>query len=718
MGPVYLFVLIGGYVIAAYGVSARVVTDRTADRLCATSMLGLFGWTVTFFVLSPLHLLRLPVVLGCSVLAAATVLAPETSRSRLVAQWRVDARAARAAWRRASFPARALLIGAAAVVGVLMVPRGLVAPPLAWDDLTYHLFKSGSWVQAGGFSSFSAPPPWSYYDYFPATGEVVWTALLLPARSGSFLVLGSAAVWSAGFFAAYAAVRRIERDVSRSIIFSLGILSAPAAISFVESSYVDTLQLVCFLIAVVFLHRCHQRLTASNAFVALAALFMVVGVKASGLPVLAAGLLWLGVDLVRALRATPTAGRVGRTVAAAVGLVLLASICAAPWYVRASVEQGSPLYPLSVSLPGLHLTGDPALTSYLSDGKPPEPLSIARAIQSLAKTEGVLQSTESGPTWAPLPLVWVIAGAAGFIVAAVRRRDLGLSTFLAFVIAAMAWQAVDPSTPALRESPVIGRLLLMALAGLVLLAAQLRWRWFTWVAIAMVVGQLSVSVLRVLDTWHDIDSEMLATWWGRAWPFLASLVLVGAAALVLHRRNRRRAPWLVGLVGVALLAMTLGPPLDAARAELRPRTYLANAKGQANRVSTLLRLCGPSLYAATDKRSDQKILVVTGRAPGSTGQADFRFPFLGSDLQNEVTYVPFTQDGSLVDYGDPNAGAAMDSEAWIRRLHDQGVQLVAVLPPAPPEVEVLKKRGDRFKRVATTTECFGGALYEVLPPPG
>ena len=79
-------------------------------------------------------------------------------------------------------------------------------------------------------------------------------------------------------------------------------------------------------------------------------------------------------------------------------------------------------------------------------------------------------------------------------------------------------------------------------------------------------------------------------------------------------------------------------------------------------------------------------IAVTAGFDGLTGHNWFRWPFLGTRLQNQVLYLPITEDGSLVSYRDPEEVVAVASrEAWLTRLRDEKIDLVAGLGPASIE---------------------------------
>ena len=109
--------------------------------------------------------------------------------------------------------------------------------------------------------------------------------------------------------------------------------------------------------------------------------------------------------------------------------------------------------------------------------------------------------------------------------------------------------------------------------------------------------------------------------------------------------------------------------------------------------------------------------VSTGYFP--PGQHNLRFPFYGSELQNDLLSLPFTTDGEVVHLSDlpedVDARSLVDADAWLQRLDENQVDLVAVFGPEPPQAAAIDANPDRFELVAEGTCPDGGRLYRVLP---
>ena len=80
----------------------------------------------------------------------------------------------------------------------------------------------------------------------------------------------------------------------------------------------------------------------------------------------------------------------------------------------------------------------------------------------------------------------------------------------------------------------------------------------------------------------------------------------------------------------------------------------------------------------------------------------YRYPLLGSRLQNEFFYIPVTADGTVIDYRPPVlAFHGSTAEPGRGALREEGIEYVVVLPPtAVPELYWMEQRPALFEPVA------------------
>jgi hypothetical protein len=88
-----------------------------------------------------------------------------------------------------------------------------------------------------------------------------------------------------------------------------------------------------------------------------------------------------------------------------------------------------------------------------------------------------------------------------------------------------------------------------------------------------------------------------------------------------------------------------------------------------------------------------------------TGHNWLWYPLLGRDLQNEVTYVPVTVSGQVVEYGQTSElQKQADFVSWLRRLMKERIDTVVCLPPEPIEVVWARQHPDVLKQVSGEDE--------------
>jgi hypothetical protein len=704
--------MLGGFALAAYAVSARLLRGRGPSvRACGAVVFLLWGLGVVFELLGAIGSFRPGPALGVSSAASAVVLGPSAVRRMVLEQLGEDIAALRAAWLALAIPTRALVTGVVAI-GALVAVRGLVAPPMAWDDLTYHLYKAGSWVQAGRRVDAPAPDGWTFQAFFPGSGEVLWSWFLLPARDGAFLALGSLAAWAVGALGAYGAARRLGCDRDRAALAAAAIAMVPAAAVFIDTSYVDNLALAGFLLGLVFLLELRRRFALGPAFAAIAGFALMAGSKQSGVAfvVVAAGcVIWYSARAPER-RAASTFGRSLQALA----VVGVGGLVAAPWYARAWRIRGQPLYPTAV--PRLGLRGNAQLRAVLEVGAPGlAPLDHARHEGLLERLGQVYHALSLGPrNLSPLLGGFLLLAAVATLRGLARRRTRAPTAFLAFTVAMAVAEITSVDHTALRVvwGGVLGRLVLSAFAACVLLAATLAWRPLRALWCIAIPWEGWLSARYVLGSWGPPDRAALVAWLGVAIPLLA--IALGLAWVAVKRAPRGLRLVTLG-TATLLVLLALSDPLAAVREHYRAALYDAAGRGAAYRLQPTAARCLWPLWEKVDDGPGHVVAVTTKF--GGAGDNLFRFPFLGSELQNSVVYVPISTTGSMVDFwGTPTAERQFDSRAWLRRVRDRRVDYLAVLLPGTPEAAAIARSSRRFRLVAAGVRaCAGARLYRLEP---
>jgi hypothetical protein len=120
------------------------------------------------------------------------------------------------------------------------------------------------------------------------------------------------------------------------------------------------------------------------------------------------------------------------------------------------------------------------------------------------------------------------------------------------------------------------------------------------------------------------------------------------------------------------------------------------------------------LWRALDDGAPHRIALTAGW--NGVGDNVLRTPLLGARLQNHVTYVPITRDGSIVDYEQADdVRAKADAGAWLARLRAAGIDVVVTLDPQPIEADWIAARPDLFEKIAAGAGGTRHAAFRFHP---
>jgi 4-amino-4-deoxy-L-arabinose transferase-like glycosyltransferase len=226
--------------------------------------------------------------------------------------------------------------------------------PLAWDELTYHLFYPAVWIRTGHVFLVDGVYPYNYLAFYPKNHELICTFSMVIVRNDVFVkLLNFPLVILTGVAAGRLC---IQFGGSRKAGWCTGLFVAtvPAMFCWVATTYVEPLLNFALLTAVSFLARAFtgdRRQSWRCCLLAGLALGLAAGTKYSALYlVVLLALLVLAVPFVQRLRFLPAA----RVVAVFSAGLLLTGVW---WYACNAVVTGNPVYP--VALGSLNAIEDP-----------------------------------------------------------------------------------------------------------------------------------------------------------------------------------------------------------------------------------------------------------------------------------------------------------------------------------------------------------------------
>lgn len=687
-GILLALALLGACTLTAYPIAA-FLTDRgrISYRWCGTAIVACWLLTSLFYVLTWASAFRLRVAVPLWLLLVLVHVAFRRRRyDRLLRQdlsrlWALGSR---------PLPPR-LAWALCAVMGVvaLRASRGLVAPPLAWDSLTYHLLKAGRWVQNGAWVSEAAPDAWSYYEYFPAGGDLLWAWAMLPVHSDALLGPAGVLVWLVCLLGGYGAAVSMRASRSDAVLTALAIAAMPSVVSFLTSGYVTTFVLAQFLLAFVFIPVVLDAGRLGHALLAAASLGMAAGAQVSALPLLGLGMVAVCVGVWRV--------RPARAAVGAVALSLVVCGVGLAGYFYTWIQTGSPLYPMAVSIGGRTIAaGNDQLAGVLSGQYLGLKQTDFLPLKFLAQ---MFYGSSFNPAWehlnlGPGALVLMALGLAG--VARQRNTERRGVTLLLLAMASIPIAGIMSDAMLSQRTmwaPVAGRFLTPAVAAFALLGTAVLGGLSAWLRTLAVLGGVAYAIPLGIG-----EADWLAM--GRlVWFALPGVAIAFAIAAIGWRV--RHLYTAIGLALVALLTV-IAWGVHSTRTRFRYAIYESAASAAAYDLHPLFPayVSAWPIWAQLDGERPYRIAFVAGW-DGFGGHNWYRYPLLGSRLQNTVVYVPPTRDGRVLAFRRANHLLYhADSRVWIRRLIDQEIDVVVAAPADTVELSWMRDHPRVFASIA------------------
>ncbi len=650
----------------AYLIALRLTpTASVAVRLGATAVIA--GWLMVaiFWVASAFLAFRLAAILPLLVLLGAMAHLCLTGHAALQRLCE-DVRAALAFLRGGTRSPEGWLFLAASGVAVVRILRATVSPPLAWDDLTYHLVKAGRFVQDGGVVGVAAPGAWSYYEYLPPVGDVLWAWAMLPLRSDALMPLVSGLIWIAGLLGAYACARQYGAAAREALLAATAVSSMPAVLTYVGSAYVDNTALAAFVLAALFVVRAGHGAARREILVTGAALGILLGTKLTMLPLVAVAIVALGCFYRNRPRPS-LALIIGSGAALAIAL---------PPYARAWFEFGSPIYPMPLTLGGhTVLEGNPIVARFSVDALP-SALRLHSSLDfwlfMLFRPGEALAFNAPGPGAILLLLLALVA-----LPIAIRGRShRGATLFLLSSALAVLGLIATDGMRFVRETinvTTTGRYFTPALAG----AAILGTAGPAWMVRVLCVPAVVAGVALSLPiSWNGVE---LVPMIGGAGILLA---IAGVSTLGLRRASRGSrpvAPLVITCFVVSLAFVPLATLRDSTRYEIFAAAARREPVFHMHPLNPVFAAAWP-LWEALDQPAGHSVAVTAGWEV--VGHHWYQYPLFGARLQNRVIYVPVTVEGDIVnpeEMGELRRRASLT--AWLTRLVTHNVDYVVSLAP-------------------------------------
>lgn len=683
-----LVLLVAPVAVGAVAIGARSRPDAPPRaRLAAAGLAAVVWLVVAFEILATASRFTWGAATAASWLFALA--ATRGAAGRVAARLSADVAAARDVAAALSATDRATLGLAVAFIGAQWL-RALAYPPSGWDDLVYHLVRAGRWVQHGGFARDAAPDAWRYYEYFPYASDAIAAFSMLPDHGDAFVVLATGAWTFANAFGAYAVARELGVSPRGALYAGVGLVLVPALIVNHPAASADAPATLVWLLGAVFVARALRAGDGADAAFAILGAAAALAMRVSALPMFGFTAL---VAVAAVLRGSaPRRGLAGVALGAVIAAPLLVG------YARNAAANGNPLYPVAVSLGPIALPGNPWFAAMNTDTyRGDVPFDPLVAFVALFADPGFFVVGHQY-NFGLAPLLLAVPAAGGLVAALRSPATRAFAAYLAVVALLTVAPLASPSMIAMWTAHLsfVARYVLPAAAVVFVFAA------------VRLEGSRAWPVLLAVGALYALPPHVGA---------LDRVVLVGfvaplaAAALVGALAARTFGPRIGAAATVALLGLAW-PVAAETRAALRYPLWRAAIAEPPTRILTLSPyVCAPDVWQAVDDGEAHRIAYTAGW--DGVGQKQARYPLLGSQLRNEVIYVPVTDDGAIVDYVDRVALAPrLDEAAWRRRLRERGVDRLVIGPDAPPEARWAATRPDCFEPLV---EAPHHTLYRVLP---
>jgi hypothetical protein len=456
----------------------------------------------------------------------------------------------------------------------------------------------------------------------------------------------------------YAVARELGQERSTALVVATAMAMLPSQISQLSTAYVDNAVLAMVLAASLFVLVFLEGTAGEGAALMLGmACGLGLLVKMSFLPLLAVAAI---IVLWRAARRRSYGDLLGFAAGVAV---------ATPNLLFNWTKRGSPFYPFEIvkSLP--YNEQHSWILSRLGEGA--TPAELIRAAKALVVNDSAIDPFLNVGILGALLLVLGIVGSTTllrshrgrwFLLWAYAGGGITLFTFFSPKNSSMfAWWTL-----------VMGRLLVPSLAGLLVSSG---------LAGGRIARGLLMPVL-LIETWiygrRQWPEEMTA-----AFLQVLAVILAVAGLWYLLRRSRwgKRPFWpaVIASLTIAVLAIV------GVREHFRWAAYRLHGERRLFDFHGVPPVQAWPLWREVDGAEPSRIAVTAGYDP-RTPHNWFRWPFLGTRLQNDVVYLPVTADGEIISYYDHEALVeAADRTAWLQRVADQEVDWIAALGPATIE---------------------------------
>ncbi len=674
------------FTLIAYALSCKLSpVTSLLTRFCSVIVCGMWLSAVAFHLLTGVGAYH--VLVAIPLLVAAFVMGKRVRFFGRLRKRELTYYANLMGWRLNYFGKRRvhLLQGAFVLVAVLHILHAFIMLPLGWDTLTYHGVKAAGWVSRQGRFELNGPGGWSLFSLHPGTWEAWLSWFMLPFRSDIVACLADTLCWvllfpAMLFLGNVMSVREPFRTLS-----AVFVVSTPLFRLLLGSGYSEPALCLTIVLAAAFSIRYFRTLEPGSLVCALAAAGLAAGTKLWAQPMafvfaLAVLMRWLLKPKTHVAWRWTLAG------------VLMAAVVVIPWLYNNWRHTGAILSPADIKLGGLVFGRSIPTVDWLIQ----QPVRPYEWIQEKAFIERVfsIPGRRDGSLGIFAAVPWAVA--LVMLIRQVREHPYTSVTLLAVMLVTLV-NFYSPKLSMIRLVWGNERFLL----PLVCLLTPASVAGIPRVSKLTPVYTAFLSIVSIYQLFY-----YMTPWWTRydAKGVLGGGLLVSLSIFVLVAiaSKRRR-------IALMLAALILFPGLVFAAKHYRDQHRQALLERAVTFHDIPRSWVQPALML--DQPPTRYNIAVTS-GPLQSVDSWFTYYFFGRELQNQVSYVPVTVTGKVVDFWPPGKLEQQASYVhWRARLLRQGITHVMSFFPYSLEQRWMDEHPTLFERVAGKPAEWG--LYRV-----
>lgn len=674
----------------SYQISVAVLRDDSSSlQWCGAIVTGMWLVSVSFHLLASIGVFTIVAMLVLAALGLAICRFLGSPFSELAERIARDARALKSSYMSCATIERIALL-VCVISLTLVLARTLLLPPLAWDTLTYHGVKAAIWVQTGWYHLFDAPGGWASYRLLPGGSEVFQAMSLAPFHSDILMGTCDVAYLLSLALTLFALGRSIGLSSGGALIFAAFGSTCPAVWFLVGAGYSDLLVTLTILLAALFLARYIETDSIGHLLFGAAALGLAGGVKYSTYLVLLITLVFIApMFLYRSGASLRTAGLF-------LVCMLLVAAPSVPWLLYNVGYTGYPLSAADIKVFGVNLAANLPECQWNSE---------RACVQGAYKLQSELEALYHAVVF-PRSLVPVLGLGKEFIPPSIGLAHL--LPILALPFGAIRLARRNALIAILFGAMAVGVLGFFYLPSFSFVrlggwsysnARFLLPAYYIMILVSFPVIPEGKSPFRIVRTLLLVAAVIVVNWeWIEFCFAVEHMYIVGMAALIAitallaiwsGRFLNSRWRWAPLIVLFLAFMSAVAVSRDRIRFEAAKNTYFFHKLpvywvGAAEKLDRY-----PSSYS---------IAVTSG--PDQNGVNWFMYMFMGSRLQNKLSYQPISADGRIVHFSkDYDQRAHGDYEAWRKRLEASKTSHVMSFFPQSIEIGWMRAHPESFQQM-------------------